>query len=223
MMLDFLMRFVFWVVSIVSSYFSIRMVAMFIYRSYEKKLERKKSMTSLGIPANLFFSILVPARNEASVIQKTLSKMCEIKFPPEQFEIYVITDAKEKSIDSTPTTYEEVRQFIQSHSSKTTPSIHLITVPEGFDGNLFGSIQSTPVNSTKGRALNYCISQMKSRGMFHILSFFDAESHPNPLIFQKLGVQYANEETPSVYQGPLFQVRNFWKVSFLIGPTRPEQ
>jgi cellulose synthase/poly-beta-1,6-N-acetylglucosamine synthase-like glycosyltransferase len=209
----YLVRFVFFVVGTVSGYFSLRMIVMFIYRTFEKKLEHKKSLLPPVYRSDLFFSILIPARNEASVIQKTLSKMCEIKFPFQQFEIYVITDGKEKSNLENTTTFEKANQFIRDHSGENIPKIHVVDVPEGFDGKMYGEIHPYPINSTKGRALNYCMSQIESRGEFHILSFFDAESHPDPSILVKLAIQLSQEETPSVYQGPLFQVRNFWKIS----------
>jgi cellulose synthase/poly-beta-1,6-N-acetylglucosamine synthase-like glycosyltransferase len=209
----YLVRFVYWVIGIVSGYFSLRMVTMFIYRTFEKKRENKNSHSMNQFPDHLFYSILIPARNESAVIQKTLEKMCEIRFPHQYFDIYVITDAKEKLSENLTTTYEKVRQFIKEHALDSIPSIHLLEVPLGYDGKLFGTDHPYAITSTKGRALNYCISQIKSQGKFHILSFFDAESHPDPSILQKLSEKYCTEENPSVYQGPLFQVRNFWKIS----------
>lgn len=203
-----------WIIGAFSGFFSLRMIVMFFYRLIEKKVEKKKSKLSLPIRADLFFSILIPARNEALVIEQTIQHLCQIQFPPTQYEIYIITDAKEKSNHLLPTTYEVVNQFLTQHHQAKLPTIHLISVPEGFDGQLFGTNHPFQVPSTKGRALNYCISQIKNRGALHILSFFDAESHPDPSILQKLAIKYTMEEKPSVYQGPLFQVRNFWKISF---------
>jgi cellulose synthase/poly-beta-1,6-N-acetylglucosamine synthase-like glycosyltransferase len=213
MIQDLLIHFVFWVVGIVSGYFSLRMIAMFLIRSFEKRRERKNSTFLPILRQDIFFSILIPARNEASVIKNTLTKMCKIQFPLNQFEIFVITDGKEKSDGEELTTFEKTAQFIEQHKLEKLPTIHLLSVPEGFDGKVNGVTHNYSVNSTKGRALNYCMSQIKSKGPFHMLSFFDAESHPDPSILSKLSIQLSLEETPSVYQGPLFQVRNFWKIS----------
>lgn len=43
-----------------------------------------------------FFSILVPARNEADVIERTVEHMAALEYPPERYEVLVITDEKEE-------------------------------------------------------------------------------------------------------------------------------
>lgn len=207
-------KIVFWIIGAFSGFFSIRMLFMILYRLIEKRVEKKKLTLEIPIRPDLFFSILVPARNESTVIQQTLLHLSKIQFPPSQFEIYIITDAKEESCHPSPTTFETAIQYVKKHSNTSLPLIHVISVPEGFDGKLNGVIHPFPIPSTKGRALNYCITQLKNRGDFHILSFFDAESHPDLTILQKLANRYFYEEKPSVYQGPLYQVRNFWKISF---------
>lgn len=210
---DILIRIVFCIVGLISGFFSLRMIVMFLFRTIEKKSEKKRINQPLPYRPDIFFSILIPARNEANVIYKTLEHMCRICFPRSQFELWVITDEKEKSENGEPTTNDTVIEFLKKHSGSQYPKIHLLDVPEGFDGKMNGCIHPFPVRSTKGRALNYCLSNIKSKGKYHICSFFDAESHPDPSIFIELANQLSLEEKPSVYQGPLYQVRNFWKIS----------
>ncbi|MBS3873644.1 MAG: glycosyltransferase [Firmicutes bacterium] len=46
-----------------------------------------------------FFSILIPARNEAQVIEKTLKHMLKLNYPKNAYEVIVVTDEKE-SLDA---------------------------------------------------------------------------------------------------------------------------
>lgn len=47
-----------------------------------------------------FFSVLVPARNEAQVIEKTVKHMLKLNYPKDSYEVIVVTDEKE-SIENT--------------------------------------------------------------------------------------------------------------------------
>lgn len=42
-----------------------------------------------------FFSVLVPARNEASVIERTIDHLADLQYPWDRYEVVVITDEKE--------------------------------------------------------------------------------------------------------------------------------
>ncbi|MGE5676397.1 MAG: glycosyltransferase family 2 protein [Mycobacterium leprae] len=41
------------------------------------------------------FSIVVPARNEADVIERTVEHMAKLQYPPDRYEVLVVTDEKE--------------------------------------------------------------------------------------------------------------------------------
>ncbi|MGE5484354.1 MAG: glycosyltransferase family 2 protein [Ignavibacteriales bacterium] len=45
-----------------------------------------------GLP---FFSIMIPARNEAEVIEKTIDHMSRLNYPADRYELVVVTDEKE--------------------------------------------------------------------------------------------------------------------------------
>ncbi len=57
-----------------------------------ERLERLAAEKGLPVPR---FSILVPARNEAEVIGRTIDHMLTLDYDPERFEIIVATDEKE--------------------------------------------------------------------------------------------------------------------------------
>ncbi len=58
-------------------------------------LEKVKSLANRKQTDLPFFSILVPARNEADVIEKTMRHMAELHYDPQRYEIIVVTDVKE--------------------------------------------------------------------------------------------------------------------------------
>jgi len=41
------------------------------------------------------FSVIVPARNEADVVERTITKLTDLNYPKDRFEIVIITDEKE--------------------------------------------------------------------------------------------------------------------------------
>ena len=43
-----------------------------------------------------YFSLLVPARNEATVIERTIDHVARLDYPPDRYEVIIITDEKER-------------------------------------------------------------------------------------------------------------------------------
>lgn len=78
----------------------------FFWKTYsEGRYWHKRPVLSLEKVRNLakqrqialpFFSILVPARNESEVIEKTVRHMANLRYDPKSFEIIVVTDCKER-------------------------------------------------------------------------------------------------------------------------------
>jgi len=56
-------------------------------------LNREASRRGKELP---FISVLIPARNEADVIGRTIDHMCRLIYPPSRYEVVVITDEKER-------------------------------------------------------------------------------------------------------------------------------
>lgn len=63
-------------------------------RLYLRPDDLKETAGALGkkVP---FVSVLVPARNESLVIENTINHLLKLNYPPESFEVLVITDEKE--------------------------------------------------------------------------------------------------------------------------------
>lgn len=159
-----------------------------------------------------FFSIIVPARQEAEVIKKTIYSYLNINYPRNRFELVIVTDEKEKWQNLKVTTQSEVLSAIAELRIKEPDfQLKMIEVPYDFDGYLGGQRISKEVPSTKGRAINFALSKLNPQTDF--CAFFDADAiaHPDSL----LAVAKANNKNPSqtVFQLPVFQCRNFWSIS----------
>jgi 1,2-diacylglycerol 3-beta-glucosyltransferase len=65
-----------------------------------------------------FISILIPAKNEASVIGKLLESLCHLDYPEDQYEIWAIddssTDGTAAAIEQLAQRYKQVRLFRRS-------------------------------------------------------------------------------------------------------------
>lgn len=208
---------VFALISLISLFFSLRLVIMFITKNFSnlrEKRSNKKISSSIEDKGDYpFFSILIPARNEAEVIEKTLSHIIKLNYPNDKFEIIVIVDAKE-NFENKTTTKDIVFKFIGENCNNIIPAVKCLEVPVDFDGKLNGVKTGRITPSTKGRALNYGLTFIECRGETHYCSFFDAESHPDVNILLELRNNINKDSKNIVYQGPLFQVRNFWKLSY---------
>lgn len=166
-----------------------------------------------------FFSILVPARNEADVIANTIEHLASLEYPKDRYEIIVITDEKElltrqEEGGTEPTTQEVVEAKIREFAARTNvPRLKHCTVPYDFDGRYRGFCLGRTVPSTKGRALNYGLSAVDQRSI--ICGFYDAESHPEEKVLLYIAWSYLQDPRERIWQGPVFQVRNFFQLGFI--------
>lgn len=112
-------------------------------------------------------SIIVPAHNEAQVIERTLSSLLEIKYPRSRIEVIVANDG------SSDDTARKVRSFAARHRSKLT--IRLVSRP----------------NRGKAAAMNYA---MQHRAKGQLVMCLDADSiiHPDCVI---RSVQYFRDKS----------------------------
>ncbi|MCZ7585494.1 MAG: glycosyltransferase family 2 protein [Deltaproteobacteria bacterium] len=100
-----------------------------------------------------FVSILIPARNEGIVIERTVQAMLALNYPKERLEILVIDDA---STDDTP---EVVEGIAARHRQ-----VKLVRVPEGEGGK------------GKSRTLNVGLTH----AVGDIIAVYDADNRPEP-------------------------------------------
>lgn len=159
------------------------------------------------------FSILVPAREEADVIGRTIEHLAGLNYPCSLFEIVVITDEKELSTGKSHTTQQVVEDKIREFAVRgNCPVLKHVMVPYDFDGDFQGQCLGKPVPSTKGRALNYGLSFIDASA--DICGFYDAESHPQADVLLYIAGDWINSgKSDRIWQGPVFQVRNFFHLS----------
>ncbi|MFZ5828074.1 MAG: glycosyltransferase family 2 protein [Bacillota bacterium] len=93
------------------------------------------------------------------------------------------------------------------------PVIKHVVVPPDFDGDLGGRRLGVEVPSTKGRALNWALSFADGRSTWR--GFYDAESRPDAKVMlyvahRVLESRVSGAPLPRIFQGPVFQVRNWY-------------
>ncbi|MCG0275382.1 MAG: glycosyltransferase family 2 protein [Thermosediminibacteraceae bacterium] len=159
------------------------------------------------------FSILVPAREEAEVIGATIEHLARLNYPPHLLEIIIITDEKELQKGGAVTTQQVVEAKIRElRKRKNTPNLKHVIVPYDFDGYFGGTCTGRAVPSTKGRALNYGLSFIDKNS--DICGFYDAESHPERDVLLYIAYRWlVSDKKNLIWQGPVFQVRNFFFLS----------
>lgn len=164
------------------------------------------------------FTVMVPARNEADVVKATIFKLIELNYPKDRFEIIIVTDQKEtlQNTDNETTTKEVVMECINILKDRTdTPKIILLDVPYDFDGQFQGQFLQRDVKSTKGRALNYAFTEMyeEFNQNTDFFAFFDTDDHPDANCLIEIAKENILHQDRKVFQMPIFQCRNFWKIS----------
>jgi cellulose synthase/poly-beta-1,6-N-acetylglucosamine synthase-like glycosyltransferase len=115
-----------------------------------------------------------------------------------------------------PTTQDIMERKVQEMAGRQqVPQLKHLTVPRDFDGELNGRCLGVDVPSTKGRALNWVLTQMDGR--VNWCGFYDAESRPDrsSLLYvahRLLESRARGEAEPRIFQGPVFQVRNWYEM-----------
>ncbi|MDD4028128.1 MAG: glycosyltransferase family 2 protein [Caldisericia bacterium] len=205
---------------------SIRFFFFVLMGTYQKNTDKRILYSSLH--DQLFFSILIPAKEEASVITNTLKNMLQIQYSRNKQEIILITDQKETIAHKNESTRKVVERWIEKNCNPTNsgkdknqsffegdsfPSIYILDVPITYDGTIPGSYKNQFIPSSKGRALNYALSVHSFSHPYHYCSFFDAETHAEESIFSYIQEHTSKKEPLPVWQGPALQVRNFKHLS----------
>lgn len=116
-----------------------------------------------------------------------------------------------------PTTQDIMERKVAEFSRRTgVPVLKHTSVPPDFDGELDGRRLGVEVPSTKGRALNWALSTDLD-GRTAWCGFYDAESRPDPRVMlyvahQILEGRSGERPAPRIFQGPVFQVRNWYEM-----------
>ncbi len=115
-----------------------------------------------------------------------------------------------------PTTQDIMERKLREFAGRRDlPALKHVVVPYDFDGHLGGKRLGVEVPSTKGRALNWALDFIDGRSVW--CGFYDAESRPDPrvMLYVAHKVLEAREwdvEPPRIFQGPVFQVRNWYEM-----------
>lgn len=113
------------------------------------------------------------------------------------------TDLKGALTNLLPTTKGVAEKWREKALAKGL-QLRILEVPVSYTGN----------HSTKGRALNYALKNLKDETL--VVGFYDAESRPDPEVLIYVANEYIQKgEALPILQGPLFQVRNFYSLSLV--------
>lgn len=109
-----------------------------------------------------------------------------------------------------PTT-QDVLDRLLAEGNPDGPQVKHIEVPYDFDGVFGGRTTGHPVPSTKGRALNWTLKFLDPRS--EACGFYDAESRPHSQSIAYVAYRrILDPEHARIFQGPVFQVRNFYQM-----------
>lgn len=113
-----------------------------------------------------------------------------------------------------PTTQDIMERKVSEYGMATEmPVVKHVVVPRDFDGELGGERLGLEVPSTKGRALNWALGFVDGRSAW--CGFYDAESRPDSKVMlymahRVLEWRIGGTPMPRIFQGPVFQVRNWY-------------
>ena len=168
------------------------------------------------------FSILIPAKEEQEVIEKTIESFCRLNYPKELYEILVVTEEQElmkyqemsDASSSTPAIVEDALKRLQGEDGLT---VKHVMVPYDFDGQLNGKCIGKKVTGFKGRALNYAVQTVSQDTNW--ISIYDADSRPNPDVLLFVANMIVQDGTLiKVLEGPAYKMYNFKSIQTVCKP-----
>ncbi len=130
-----------------------------------------------------FFSIIVPARNEESVMRETLRRIFALDYPSELLEVIVINDG---STDST--------ESLVIDEQKSHPNLKLINVSQARAGHGKGSALNRGFGDF---LLTWRGLEIEPRHRW-IIGVFDSDAIPDPNMLKKVSFQFRNPRVGGV-------------------------
>ncbi len=134
-------------------------LAGYLYSRESASERRQIDRTPLNLPA---VSIMIPAHNEALVIERTLRTLLASDYPPAKFEIIVLNDG---STDETGAILDRL--------AKTQPMIRPVHIPPGEGG--------------KGKAA--VLNRGLKLARHDLIAIYDADNQPQPSSLRYLAAQ----------------------------------
>lgn len=131
-------------------------------------------------------TVMIPAHNEAVVIEDTLYAMAALDYPPDRLQVLLVNDG---STDETGAIAERI--------AAEHPVVEVMNVPKGMGGK------------GKSRTLNVGISQARGQ----LIAVFDADNTPEPLCLRLLVATLLDDRSLVAVNGKV-RTRN-WDASWL--------
>ncbi|MEW5977603.1 MAG: glycosyltransferase [Acidobacteriota bacterium] len=129
---------------------------------YSRTSAREKVRLSRDAPALPSISVLIPAHNEALVIEQTLTAILKCDYPPERLEVIVVNDGSQ---DSTG----QLARNVAQHEAR----VKVIDIPAGLGGR------------GKSAALNVALRKAQNE----VIAVYDADNRPEPSALRYLAEQ----------------------------------
>lgn len=141
-----------------------------------------------------------------------ITPLSEEELDSKLWEIYI-------SHDLNSTTKDIIEKRIkEKYSNGNHPKIDFAIVPNNFGGDYKGNLLNKPVQSSKGRALNYGLSIVDERyPQTDIIGIYDADGRPHQEVLAYIGKESLKipNDKDFFFQGPIYLVRNYNEVDWV--------
>jgi cellulose synthase/poly-beta-1,6-N-acetylglucosamine synthase-like glycosyltransferase len=142
---------------------------------------RRRRRTPEGVSTGSRFSVMIPARDEAAVLARTLEGILAVDYPASKFEILVIDDG------STDGTSEIAEGFASRHPGR----VSVVHIPEAKSGR------------GKSEALNFGFRHLLRTSRFNgfrewVIGVFDGDGVPDRDLLQEAAGQFGNPRVGAV-------------------------
>src|SRR5213594_4675055 len=159
--------------AIFGTFYSLLLVAVLYARHRERAPE--------GVSTDSQFSLMIPARNEESVLGRTIEGILAMDYPKENVEVLIIDDG------SADRTSDIAARFAAEHPGR----VAVIRIPDAISGR------------GKPETLNFGFRHLLRTSRFNgsrqwIIGVFDADGVPDPDLLQKAAFQFRNPKIGAV-------------------------
>ncbi len=174
-----------WFILAITAMLGVQAVRLFVVSKVSSETDSSESDTSTASEQDFpYISILIPAKNEASVIERLLESLCHLDYPQDQYEIWAIDDS---STDGTAAVIERLAQ--------TYKQVRLFRRSPGAGGG-------------KSGALNQVLPLTKG----DIVAVFDADARVTPEVLQRVVPAFNRPEVGAIQLRKVISNAhvNFW-------------
>ena len=152
-------------------------LGLILYAWEDRQKHQQNHASRVFEPAQHSFTILLPARHEEDVIQETIQRTVDLRYPPELVQVLVIIEAEDHG------TIAKVNEKLNQLRAMGYDNVELLT------------FQDRPINKPHG--LNIGLRHAKGE----VVTIFDAEDEPHPNILQLVNTVMIRETAPVIQCG----------------------